>query len=482
MCASSALLATLALSMPARAAEQQVPASDAEPGLHRVGFAEPGHPALATTLGYGYTEPQNADDGAHHRLSLRLAGALPVASWLGVGTVLDGRYDLHRHDSGEVLNVGLFGRASLTAGAYRFGFELKGWVPGAEKASTMVGAASLDTSALAGVRVGKVRIASAFGFRFDRTHATGEHAAELGPGDRLALGVSDFDAVLLGVGAGVPLGKSEIIGEVSTDLLVGRHAPPLSQSPMRLAAGARYALTPALGFELLGVVSLSAKPDLTPTAPLVPNEPRLSLLAGFRYSFLPAAVPLATEPAVPPDAAKPAPVAPATLALPTDAAVEITVHDDGNVPVTAATAVLDVGNTRTELSHDTGGRYRRDHVAAGSATLHVEATGFKPFEQPVRIEAGTPLQLEVVLTPLPPPSQVRGLIRNLGGHGIVAKVRVEPVGVEATSDAKGAFQVDLPPGSYDVVIEAPGYAPQRRHVSVDAEGVVILNAELVKQR
>jgi uncharacterized membrane protein len=114
--------------------------------------------------------------------------------------------------------------------------------------------------------------------------------------------------------------------------------------------------------------------------------------------------------------------------------------------------------------------------------LRIEASGFEPLERPVAIQAGVPLELEITLKALPPPSQVRGLIRNLSGKGLAAKVRVEPGGIETTTDADGAFRVDLAPGEYDVAIEAPGYAKQRRHVKVDPQGVVVLNAELAKQK
>jgi hypothetical protein len=114
--------------------------------------------------------------------------------------------------------------------------------------------------------------------------------------------------------------------------------------------------------------------------------------------------------------------------------------------------------------------------------LRVEAAGFEPLERSVTLTAGAPLELEVALTALPPPSQVRGLIRNMSGKPLVAKVRVEPIGIEAVTDASGEFRLDLPPGNYDVAIEAPGYAKQKRRVSVVPEGVVILNAELAKQR
>ena len=36
------------------------------------------------------------------------------------------------------------------------------------------------------------------------------------------------------------------------------------------------------------------------------------------------------------------------------------------------------------------------------------------------------------------------------------------------------------PGTYEVVVEASGHAAQRRHVQVPEDGVVILNADLLR--
>jgi hypothetical protein len=38
-----------------------------------------------------------------------------------------------------------------------------------------------------------------------------------------------------------------------------------------------------------------------------------------------------------------------------------------------------------------------------------------------------------------------------------------------------------PPGKYEVLVEADGYQSQRRKISVDPQGVVILNADLPKK-
>jgi uncharacterized membrane protein len=75
-------------------------------------------------------------------------------------------------------------------------------------------------------------------------------------------------------------------------------------------------------------------------------------------------------------------------------------------------------------------------------------------------------------------AQIRGVIQSFRGEPVTATVRVEPVGTEVTTDSEGFFEIDVPPGDYEVVIRAEGYEEQRRPVHVDEEGVTILNADL----
>jgi len=184
------------------------PASDAQPGLHRVAIAERAEPAIAVTAGYGFTEALSTDDGAHHRLALKLAGAFAALPWLNVGPSLDARYDLHAEDSGAVIDPALSARAVAALRDLRLGVELRGWAPGAESAASTFEALSLDARMLAGAVLDSARLAAAAGYRFDRSARAGENASRLGFGDRVALGLSDFDAVLLATGAGIGLGDT----------------------------------------------------------------------------------------------------------------------------------------------------------------------------------------------------------------------------------------------------------------------------------
>jgi hypothetical protein len=81
-----------------------------------------------------------------------------------------------------------------------------------------------------------------------------------------------------------------------------------------------------------------------------------------------------------------------------------------------------------------------------------------------------------------PSGQVRGLVRAFDGKAIAARITVEPGGHQTRTDAQGFFQIDVPPGKYEVIIEAKGYAAQRRGVEVEKDGVLILNADLARGR
>ncbi|HET7540916.1 MAG TPA: carboxypeptidase-like regulatory domain-containing protein [Polyangiaceae bacterium] len=454
----------------AHAQQKELPASDALPGIYRVGVARTAPAAIAGTLGYGFTEPQSADDSAHHRLSLRAAAALPVVNWLSLGAVVDGRYDKHRDDSGAVIDTALQARAGGTLGRFQLGGAILGRLPGAESLSLMAKSTSVEGQALLATDLGPVRVASLAGYRFNHGGAAGSDAAHLSSGDRLALGLSEFDAVLLGLGVSAWAGRNQLLAEVSADVLVGHDAPAFSQSPLRLAAGLRRGVTRGLGVELLAVGSLSEKPDLSPTAPLVPNEPRFSIFAGVRYQFLP--------PTPPPT--KPPPPPPPSQVL--GSRLEVTVSDDQGAPVPSPSVSLTVAGQRRELECDPSGLCAIEDMKPGSVALRIEAPGFEPGERTLTVQPGTPAKLEVRLVAVPPPSQLRGVVRSLDGKVITPHVRVEPLGAEATIDDKGNFQLDLAPGGYDVVIEAEGYVTQRRHVQVEPKGVVILNAELVRAR
>ena len=76
------------------------------------------------------------------------------------------------------------------------------------------------------------------------------------------------------------------------------------------------------------------------------------------------------------------------------------------------------------------------------------------------------------------PGALRGLVRDFGGTPLRAQIAVEPGGHRAQADEAGTFELEVPPGQYEVEVSAPGFTTQRRQVTVEANGVVILNVDL----
>jgi hypothetical protein len=211
----------------------------------------------------------------------------------------------------------------------------------------------------------------------------------------------------------------------------------------------------------------------------------VAVFVGIQYRFGTKAAAPAAAPGTSPDAASPAapvPAPPATPPRPAETAFELTVVDDTGAPVPGARAHLSIGSYERDLVVDAGGHGQASAVPLGAGKIVVSAPGFEAGERSVELVAGSRPELRVELKALPPPSQVRGVVRTFAGVGLVAKIRVEPLGAEVVTGGDGRFSVDVPPGSYEVVIEASGYRPQRRKVTVDAQGVVILNAELANAK
>jgi hypothetical protein len=458
--------------------------SAALPGVHRVGIARPSEVGLsgALTLGYGLTEPQVSESSAHHRALVVPAASVTPLPWLTLAALAECRYDVHPGgDDGFVADPQALARVGTSHGSFHFGAELGAWFPGSESIATTLDAISPHVQLLAGTSRGSLAIGAQVGFRWDRSAAAGDSAARLSRGDRLALGLSDSNAVLAGIGAAYRLGATELLLETSADMLVGSDAPRFARSPLRAAVGARHHPGRALELQLLIETSLSARPASAPTDPLVPVEPRLQALAGAVYTF--GFAPVApSRPPVKAIVAKPqAPVVPRPAAPPPAGSVRLTIVDAQGAPVLVAEVELSLADgTLRRLTNDNGNYLLMD-VPTGPATLTIRTPEGEPITREIDVGAGSPLEISIELPKRGPvPGQLRGLIRSLNGAALPAAILVEPLGLEIKTDAQGYFEADLPPGKYNIVIESSGYRSQRRAVDVQSNGVVVINADLHK--
>lgn len=445
------------------------------PGVGRVGFASDNPRTLVAsgTGGLAITEPQANEVGDHYRYFGGLAAAVQPLRFLSAALMFDGRLESHGTAQSTALGEprAVVRAAQGVTRSLAVGAQVDLLVPGAEFPSFRPDASRLDARALATIAPPGMEFALAFnvGYRRDGTSniLSGEERARIRTGDKLALGISDFDAVLLGVGASKRLGSgSEVIGEFGWDVLLGSNAPSAVASPLRIGGGARHHLVNgSVQLEALIVVGVGERPAVTLFAPI---EPRIAFNFGVRW-ILPFDKP-------PPDTTTKPPVD--TTVKPSEIAagtVQGRVKSEGGEPI--ANARVTAGDERAgDTAAD--GSFKIDNVKTGRVRVTAKAAGFDDIAIDVDVDANKSASAELVMKKTIKPGQLRGLVRSFNGKPLVATVRVEPIGTEVKTDADGTFTIDVPPGAYEVSVSAPGHSPQKRPVQVEENGVTVLNADL----
>lgn len=453
--------------------------------------------SVAGSAGYGLTESIDPVDGAHHRINGVLGVGVAPLPFLSFALTLDGRIDLHP-DDGEGPYGGSVGDPRLLARIGHalsddasLGADLTVWFPGNQAPSYEPSATTVDLRALfayAPRRQG-LRFLSAAGFRLDQSGASAPDVPRLRFGDRLSIGLSDSHAVLAALGLGYRFAALELFTELSADLLVGSKAPELLESPLRASLGARYELSRAFTFEISSTASLSKRPEVTASSPLVPIEPRVSALIGLRFNLG------LTEPKddfVPPDELTPKveePVEhePPPPAAPAVADVSGVLSDEAGEPLPEVIVkVHDSSGEEHELITDAEGRYAIAGLPLGPATFEATAIGFEAQSWQIEVAPDLPPIPARQLVAKTTIGVLRGLIRSFASEPIEG-AEVVAVGVKSgqatriTSNAEGKLEVELSPGRYRVTIRAAGYRTLTRNVKIAANNVAILNVDLREQ-
>ena len=478
------------------------PGSWALPAIGRISVPDPDRPgvSIAGTAGFGITEGVLNDQDSHQRYSGSLAGAFRPVDWLAIGLRLDGRLDLHSSthgtDNGMVGDPRLLVRGAFrVTDGLRLGLEGVVWIPGGNAPSFQMSATTIDLTGLLAWSPSSgspFTLAVRAGYRIDNSAKSIASPTLLSAADHLALGVSSFSSVLLGLGASYRVGSAELLGEFTWDMLIGSGAPSATQSPMRLAGGARFALNDSHSLFLQAMVegALSSRPSLVDQSVQIPVEPRVSVLASLVWriggdSHAVVETHAETTPAVVQETA-PTPT-PTVAAAAETAVVTGTIREDGGPTLPGVNVHLVVGDRSFDAVSQADGTFHFDAVPAGSAHLTATLDGYATLELDAPVVANTPSNAELVMQHAQPAGVIRGRIRSFDGRPLAANIRVmtngqaEPVHT-ASASAEGTFEFEIPPGNYQVIVEAPGHDSQRRRVTVELQGVTVLNVDMRRGR
>jgi hypothetical protein len=444
---------------------------------------------------------------SHDRVFGSLAASVRPLSFFAASLQLDGRYDWHTSPDGSSGATG-DPRLALRVGgavgtAFHLGAQVGVWLPGGSAPSVDFKATTPDASLLATLHApdSPIVVTSRVGFRWDNSAQSAPDPDRLSPSDRVALGINQASAVLVGLGVAVKTSpRVALLADATWDLLVGNDAPTALQSPIVISGGVRASLDRQGTWQVsvTGATSPSERPVVAAGSPLVDIEPRISGFVALTIRPAPPAPPgpaAAIAPEPPP--AEPAPAAPPPAARALVRGRVVAEADHSPVP-RAHLAVQSTGGAPKETTTDEQGRFEVDDLDPGAASIDVTADGYAPVTRTLTLSASpaapppaTPAAdgagdeagaVEITLAKALPSGQVRGLVRDFNGKPVAAQIRLEPVGVDAQVGADGTFEVNVAPGAYEVVVRAAGYVDQRRHVSVERDGVTMMNVELRKVR
>ena len=465
-------------------------------GLSLTGYPTcPKRIGVSATGSYGYTESIGPVDGPHHRVAGSIGAGAVALPWLALAVRFDGRLDLHPPDSSgdDLTGTGdprLFLRGGHAVGHdVSLGGEAVVWFPGNVAPSYTPSATTVDLKALAAWTPSSLPLSllGHVGYRLDQSANSAPDLRRLRPGDRVALSLSDYDAVLFAFGASTrALTDSELFAEFSLDYLVGDRAPAFSKSPMRGTVGGRVLLEQEGASRVVGHGHHEQPPEpgrrraADPARAPLPDQRGLSLrLRPVRAAARARGRRRATRRRADRQEA------------PSPYKVTGTLVDADMAPLP------DVRVTLVSPDHPEAEPLEAVTDGEGVYTLRARAGRCSPGWRPPRL-ASRREQWTLEVAPKMAPDTKRPLTRkgNLGTLRLLTRTFAsEPLAsailirdlhgkkvAAGKADVHGLFEFDLPPGRYVVMISAVGYRPHRGEVQIERHGVAILNVDMREQK
>jgi hypothetical protein len=327
---------------------------------------------------------------------------------------------------------------------------------------------------LAAARIGPLATSVDLGWVQDRSEAVVPGNAELSPAQRAAYGAADGPWARESLAVALPLSGGAITPFAAAKAreyfgnVTGGDAT-LADLGLRIAhAGPSRTFSIELGVEApLGKEKASARRPL---------DPDLRVFGGIAI-LLPPAHAVASAPTVVEKIVQ-APPPP-----PTTGGVTGTVRDArSGEPL--SWVVVDVPSVLDNpILTDGSGVYHLHGLPSGAAQIKIQKPGYASTTVPVTIVAGADQTADATLDPAGNKSvgSFSGDVRSRDGKPVPAKITFL-FGKETKSilaDGTGKFQVTLPPGRFDLRVEAPGFLTQSKSLEVAAGEQTVFNFVLV---
>jgi hypothetical protein len=135
------------------------------------------------------------------------------------------------------------------------------------------------------------------------------------------------------------------------------------------------------------------------------------------------------------------------------------------------------------LVDPTTGSFTTIELAPGIYQLRATTDGAEPVTADVEVRSGEIAEVTLALDrPESVATGIRGRVTDFNGQPVQAQVRIPALDIELETDADGQFELEAPPGIYQVMIWANGYQTQTSRQEVPHGGMVVMNVELRQRR
>lgn len=486
------------------------PSPSGETGILRVASAAGSTPGLVR-VGLGFEFFTLNDFFSEGDENTRFAGILSLSGspidflelWLNVRAVsnnntltspnlLQSQGDLQFGIKGfypvaDLASVGIDAQVTLLSGIGEAGYDF-----GASEARFR----ALFTADLTKAPGGGVPIRAHLngGFILDNSAELLSDEDELTIPERFALGVSEFNRVVVGAGLEVPVPYVtpylEYTIEFPVDYLAtpgvvisgralreAQTADPTAQNqvarpavqriiPQRITPGVR--IRPLDGLAIDVAVEIGLTPDQAVGVPAVPDYNVITLLS---YAMDPFGVrePKRGGPSGPPVAVPV--IIPEAREGPPGARVAGTVVDKATGQPLGDAIVSFGGQLPVATSAD--GRFESNDLPPGPIRMTVRKDGFTAGEAELQVVEGEPAEVAVALEPKIVIGQVGGLIVDGSGAAVAnASIRAVPSGAGVaqtlTAGPDGHFSASLDEGTWRLTVNTPGFLRTGRLVEITA--------------